>query len=150
MATVHDVAAYVLQKKGSMSTMKLQKLCYYSQAWHLVWDEEPLFDSEIQAWMNGPVIRELYNRHRGRFNVSEWAGNPDELTPSEKETVDLVLGAYGKYTGQQLSDLTHRERPWIEAREGLTPSDRSEAPVSLDVMQEYYSFLESSEESESV
>ena len=38
---VFDVAAYILQKTGSMTTMKLQKLVYYSQAWSLVWDEKP-------------------------------------------------------------------------------------------------------------
>ena len=43
MATVHDVAAFILERLGSMTAMKLQKLCYYSHAWHLVWEERPLF-----------------------------------------------------------------------------------------------------------
>ncbi len=42
MATVFDVAAYILENTGSISTMKLQKLCYYSQAWSLVWDDKPI------------------------------------------------------------------------------------------------------------
>ena len=42
MANVDDVAAYILNRQGPMTAMKLQKLCYYSQAWHLVWDSEPL------------------------------------------------------------------------------------------------------------
>jgi uncharacterized phage-associated protein len=41
MASVHDVAAYILKKLGTMSTMKLQKLCYYGQGWSLAWDEKP-------------------------------------------------------------------------------------------------------------
>ena len=60
MATVFDVAFYILDKLGDMSTMKLQKLCYYAQAWSLAWDGFPLFDEEFQAWANGPVCRELY------------------------------------------------------------------------------------------
>jgi len=60
MASVHDVAAYILREQGAMSTWKLQKLVYYSLAWHLVWDDEPLFEEPIQAWANGPVVRALY------------------------------------------------------------------------------------------
>ena len=56
MATAHDVAAYILQKKGEMTAMKLQKLVYYSQAWSVVWDERPLFHEKIEAWANGPVV----------------------------------------------------------------------------------------------
>lgn len=50
MATVFDVAAYILEKKGEMTAWKLQKLVYYSQAWSLVWDQRPLFAERIEAW----------------------------------------------------------------------------------------------------
>lgn len=60
MANVFDVAKYILEVKGTMSTMKLQKLCYYAQAWSLVWDDKPLFGEEFEAWANGPVCRELF------------------------------------------------------------------------------------------
>ena len=46
MANVFDIAKYILEYAGPMSTMKLQKLCYYSQAWSLVWDDEELFPEE--------------------------------------------------------------------------------------------------------
>ena len=67
MATVFDVAAYILGKQGASSTWKLQKLVYYSQAWSLVWDGTPLFEEEIQAWIGGPVCPDLYSKHRGQF-----------------------------------------------------------------------------------
>ena len=60
MANVFDTAKYILEQKGDMFTMKLQKLCYYSQAWGLVWDDEPLFDEDFEAWVNGPVCPELF------------------------------------------------------------------------------------------
>lgn len=66
MASVLDVAAYILERRGSMTAMKLQKLVYYSKAWHLVWDEESLFNEPIQAWANGPVVYDLYLEHKGR------------------------------------------------------------------------------------
>ena len=70
MNTVFDVAVYILRKTGPISAMKLQKLVYYSQAWSLAWDESPLFINKIQAWTSGPVVRELYDVHRGMFTVS--------------------------------------------------------------------------------
>ena len=42
MATIFDVASYILSKQGPMTTMKLEKLCYYAQAWSLVWDEDAI------------------------------------------------------------------------------------------------------------
>ena len=50
MTSIFDVAAYVLDKLGVMTTMKLEKLCYYSQAWSLVWDERRLFPERFEAW----------------------------------------------------------------------------------------------------
>lgn len=141
--SAHDVAAYILEKKGLMTTMKLQKLVYYSQAWSLVWDERPLFNEEIQAWANGPVVRELYDAHRGQFQVSTWErGNVSALDEKAKETVDAVLKFYGDKTGQWLSDLSHMEAPWKDARTGLAPTDRSEAEISPAAMSEYYGSLQ--------
>ena len=142
MATAHDVAAYILQKTGETTAMKLQKLVYYSQAWSLVWDEEPLFRDRIEAWANGPVVPALYAEHRGQFRVASWRkGNPDKLTPKQRETVDAVLRYYGDRPSQWLSDLTHREAPWVEARAGLGPGERGSRVISHASMAEYYGSL---------
>ncbi len=142
MASVHDVAAYILRQQGSMTTMKLQKLVYYSQGWSLAWDGEPLFHEEIEAWANGPVVRDLFALHRGKFTVSKWPeGDPEALKPDQKETIDAVLEGYGDLTGQQLSDKTHAERPWIEARGNLAPGLFSNQVVNLDAMQDYFGGL---------
>lgn len=141
MASVHDVAAYILDKHGPMTAMKLQKLVYYAQAWSLVWDERPLFPERIEAWANGPVVRELYDRHRGLFRVDHWDGNPEILTTDERETIDKVLDFYGKLASQQLSELTHQEEPWKNARAFLAPSQRSNQEITHASMAEYYSSL---------
>ena len=57
MASVYDVAAFILGRLGQVGAMKLQKLVYYSQAWSLVWDDQPLFSETIEAWDKGPVVR---------------------------------------------------------------------------------------------
>ena len=142
MATVFDVAAYILRTQGSMTAMKLQKLVYYSQAWSLVWDERPLFNSRIEAWANGPVCPDLYNAHRGQFLMSGIAaGNPDALSAEERETVDAVLSYYGDKPPQWLSDLTHAEDPWRNAREGLAAGERGYREITHAAMAEYYEGL---------
>ena len=139
---VFDVAAYILEKKGSMSTMKLQKLVYYSQAWSLVWDEKPLFEEDIEAWANGPVVRDLFYYHRGRYEIETLEiGNPRLLDQEQQDTVDAVLDYYGDKSAQWLIELTHLEDPWIQAREGLPPLERGDKVISLDAMADYYSSL---------
>jgi len=144
MANVLDVAAYILNKRGSMTAMKLQKLVYYAQAWSLVWEEEPLFRNRIEAWANGPVCRALYAEHRGKFLVSrrDFPGsNARAFTPDQKETIDMVVDHYGKKTSVWLSELTHSEKPWLDARKGLAPGQRGSNEITRAAMAEYYGAL---------
>jgi uncharacterized phage-associated protein len=138
VASVHDVAAYILSHRTPITAMKLQKLVYYSQAWSLVWDEAPIFPEAVEAWANGPVVRELYDRHRGQFQIHSWDGNPKNLTESERDTINRVLDYYGKLTSQELSNLTHQEKPWQEARVSLGPGERGNRVISHASMAEYY------------
>lgn len=142
MISSNDVAAYILQKQGRMTTMKLQKLVYYSQAWSLVWDESRLFDEKIEAWANGPVVRELYNKHKGQFEVGKWSsGDISKLSRTQKASINAVIKYYGNKSSQWLSDLTHEENPWKNTRKGLQPGQYSDAEITLASMAEYYSSL---------
>src|SRR5690242_4725352 len=119
MASVHDVAAYILAKDGPMSAMKLQKLCYFSYGYHVAWEDEPLFTERFQAWANGPVAPTLYAQHRGRYVLEqgEITGNPGALSAGQKESIDVVLENLGAYTAHQLSEISHHENgPWHMAR----------------------------------
>ena len=143
MATAFDVARYILYKKGTMTSMKLQKLVYYSQAWSLVWDEEPLFNERIEAWANGPVIPELFFMHQGHYKVSESLikGNRGRLKNHQKDTIDAVLKHYGNRTSQWLIDLCHHEEPWVNARNGLLSGQRGSKEIKIADMADYYSSL---------
>lgn len=144
MLNVLDVAQDVLNKQGGMSTWKLQKLVYYCQAWSLVWDEEALYTERIEAWANGPVVRKLYSAHRGLFQVTGVpGGDARKLKKYQRETVDAVLKLYGKRSGRWLSDLTHREKPWRDARKaaGLTAGERGSAVITQGALSEYYGSL---------
>jgi uncharacterized phage-associated protein len=142
MVSAHDVAAYVLRERGPMSAIKLQKLIYYCQAWHLVWEDEPLFKERIEAWANGPVVPALYREHRGKFTVKTWpTGDTRRLSESQKGSIDAVLDFYGPKSAQWLSELTHREGPWMDAREGLRPGQRSGKEITKAAMAEFYGAL---------
>lgn len=143
MANVFDVAKYILEKAGPMSTMKLQKLCYYSQAWTIVWDGDPLFKEDFQAWANGPVCPELFRKTKGRFKVSanDEVGGDGDLSDDQKEGIDVVLAHYGKHNAQYLSELTHLEAPWIKARAGIPMGFKCHNVISKDSMEEYYGGL---------
>ena len=146
MANVFDVAKYILEKTGRISTMKLQKLCYYAQAWSLVWDDRPLFDEDFEAWANGPVCRELFNMHRGNFSIEATDIPTDDLSgsslnASEKETIDAVLKSYGDKNAQWLSTLTHMEAPWNEARVGVPSGAACTNVITKESMAMYYGSL---------
>ena len=151
MATALDVAKYILKKHGSMTAMKLQKLVYYSQAWALVWDEEPLFHERIEAWANGPVVPSLFQKHRGQFRVdvdSLPEANSKALEKYQRETVDVVLGFYGNKSSQWLSDQTHKESPWAEARKGMKAGERGSREITHRAMADYYESLTEDEPDE--
>lgn len=141
MASVHDVAAYILQKQPGITTWKLQKLAYYAQAWHTVWIGEPLFGSRIEAWANGPVVPDLYGEHRGQYTVATWPGDPAQLSEQQRAVIDAVLGFYGQHEGQWLSELTHAEAPWLNARVGLSARERGSRPITPEALAAYYGSL---------
>lgn len=143
MATVFDTAKYILLQLGELSTMKLQKLCYYAQAWSLVWDDAPLFNEDFQAWSNGPVCPELFFKFQGKFSVSaaEIPSDDSALSDEQKDSIQKVLEYYGNKNAQWLSTLTHLEDPWQKARVGIPAGSGSTRVITKESMAEYYGGL---------
>lgn len=143
MANIFDTAKFILEEQGAMSTMKLQKLCYYSQAWSLVWDDKPLFDEDFEAWANGPVCRKLFEKTQGKFSVSyaDETGGDGDLTDNQKNTIRTVLKHYSKYDAQYLSRLTHFEDPWKQARQGVPERVHCCNVITKESMAMYYGSL---------
>lgn len=114
--------------------MKLQKLLYYAQAWHLAWEGKPLFAERLEAWAQGPVSPHVFGalRHEGGVLSSQ------PLPAEALSTLDAVLGAYGARSGRWLSELTHREAPWRTARAGLPDEAPSKEEISVEVMRQTY------------
>lgn len=134
MPSAHDVVAFIRRERGPVGGYKLQKLLYYIQAWSLVWDDEPAFADPIEAWLDGPVVPAVWGAEKrgGR------EGNPDALSAKQRETALEVLRVYARHKGDWLSALSHRERPWLEAR-GTTPGGApSSNVISHESMRSFY------------
>lgn len=123
-----DVAAYIIQKANSvrgkkkdLTPLKLQKILYYAQGWHLARKGAPLFKSRIVAWQHGPVIKEVYDAYKNRLVVShirpqESVGNVTCLDTDAKEFLDEIWDNYGGKSAWELVGMTHLTQPWIDAR----------------------------------
>lgn len=142
MANVYDAAAYILSQISETTAMKLQKLVYYSQAWHIAWSGNVLFPERIEAWADGPVSPDLFTKHKGLFRVSRIEGGRSEaLTDDERDSIGRVLEFYGKQSSQWLSDLTHKEEPWIKARGNIPDRALCKNEITPQMMETYYASL---------
>ena len=136
---IADYFIALAQETGSfVSNLKLQKLVYYAQAWHLALHKEPLFPEDFQAWVHGPVIPELYQKYK-----------PFGWQPIEQEVnvqlpivvLDFLAEVAQEYFGcdaYKLEQMTHSEIPWQRARGNLPPDAVSTAMIKKQWMKEYY------------
>jgi uncharacterized phage-associated protein len=142
MITAHslNVAKFIIQKaKSPVSNLKLQKLLYYVQGWHLGIYGEPVFSQPIQAWIHGPVVPYVF----GKFKEYKWISIPPDpttvvLTQNLETHVVKVLNAYQHLTAAQLEAISHKEAPWLEARKGLAPTQPSTAEITHASMKRYF------------
>jgi uncharacterized phage-associated protein len=151
MVSIFDVANYFIsraqvEEESIITPLKLQKLCYYAKAWSLVWDNNPLFNEDFQAWAHGPANYDLFKRYQDhRFHpITEVDDDFDSsiFTDEELETLDAVWDAYGIYDGKYLEQLTHSERPWKDARGDCAPGERCNTVIETCAMREYYLSLQ--------
>jgi len=143
---IFDAAEYFISKvdeeSGEVIThLKLQKLCYYAQAWHLAIHDKVLFNSRFEAWAHGPVNPELFQSYR----VYSYDPIPfpesfdlEKYSADDKAFLDDVWNVYGKYDAKYLERLTHQEKPWTEARGNLPEGASCNRELSIETMKTYY------------
>ncbi|AZI38537.1 Panacea domain-containing protein [Epilithonimonas vandammei] len=150
METVQNISDYIiyrLKSEGnqSLSFLKLQKLLFYTQAWHLAFTGDPLFDEKFQAWIHGPVSRQIFDNYKNsKYMYSEMtlkdiiSERYKSIKPEIKVHVDSVLDSYASFSSSELETMTHQEEPWLSAREGFDEYQRCEVEISEDLMRKYY------------
>lgn len=122
MADVSNVARYFLsladeEAGDDISNMKLQKLLYYAQGFHLALFDRPLFPNEIRAWTHGPVVPDVYRdyKHYGSGVIPRADCDLQALSREEQELLAEVYQVYGQYSAWKLRNMTHEEAPWVAA-----------------------------------
>jgi uncharacterized phage-associated protein len=112
------------RKLNDVTNLKLQKLLYYAQAWHLAFTGFAIFPDEIEAWVHGPVVPKVFRR----FKALGWKTIDLPVNPTTESHLSghlkSILTAYGALGATQLERLTHSEDPWRIARAGI-PEDVS-------------------------
>lgn len=142
MLSIYDVAKAFLFMEP-MTPKRLQKLCYYAQAWYLVFHDRRLFNNEFQAWVHGPVCPELYHEYKeyGFNEIPSQKKLPKSIDGDTYKFLCEVYNSYGEFTGDQLEELTHNEEPWIRARGDLKGWMLSKEPLDDRVIRAYYKKL---------
>lgn len=145
------VIQYLFMKgNNDVTNIRLQKLLYYVQAWHIVYFEKnKLFDELPQAWVKGPVYKNVYTYCKNNGNIfnneiisnSELQTNPFEKLNISKEQIQLiedVLLSYNQFSVGKLVYLTHVELPWNLARRDLEEFQPSSNIITVESMFNYY------------
>lgn len=148
---INDICDYIIlsakaDEDTPLSNLKLQKVLYYIQAWHLAFYEEPFFDGKFQAWVHGPVNREIYDRFKSsKYLFSEIRSKDvlnklciNTISSDDKDHINNVLEVYLPYSGVQLESMTHNESPWLKARKGISRLEYCENEISEDDMKAFY------------
>lgn len=145
MYQANDIANWFLasvdrESGDNITPLKLQKLTYYAQAWSLALLGEELFSEDFEAWQHGPVVRSVFDYHKG----SGWHALSLPIVPVPDFNEDIsdllsnILSTYGKYSAKHLEDLTHSESPWIDARGDLPLEMRSSNVIPKESMKSFY------------
>ena len=143
---IADTLIHLSRERGKeLTNLKLQKLLYYAQAWHLVFESRPLFDERIEAWVHGPVVPSVFRKFkRYRWDTIDCTAFPvkDDDTV---EHLKLVLGAYDELTANQLERMTHNEAPWQDARKGIPFDEPSNNAIEQAAMRKFFATLANSD-----
>ena len=151
MNNINDVCDFVILRAKSdedipLNNLKLQKLLYYVQAWHLAFYDSPFFNGKFQAWVHGPVNREIYDRFRSTKYLYSEITVRDVINPNCVESLDVedrnhinnVLDTYLQFSGIQLESMTHNEIPWLFARQGYSSVHSCEVELDENIMKKYF------------
>ena len=128
MRSAYEIAnAFIVRAKegrlADLSSMKLQKLMFCAQAWHLKVKGVPFFHDTFVRGMTGPVLPSIHfqlitygDRPALRtIKILSEGKNPAVVRvptlPDEERSawdlIDAVIRRYGGMSAAELSDMTH-------------------------------------------
>ena len=135
-------AAYIIAKCGDVTPLQLQKMLYYTQACFIIFYNKFAFSDECEAWVHGPVYRNLWEKYKDyKYESISQAVQIPQLKSEEEAILNLVIEYFGKYSGKVLEEFTHKELPWLKAREGLAQNEPSTRIIDNNLILEYYTSI---------
>lgn len=158
-----DLAKYVglnfIALDLEISHLKLHKMLYYIQAWHMVnfGKNNTLFTENPQAWANGPVYTSVWDKYKKNHNnrqeltYKNFGLKSDDvnsylskmaitkiLNKKQKDLINQAIMIYGTKSQDQLVFLTHCEKPWVNTRNGLLPWEPCQNEISFKSMYDFF------------
>lgn len=142
---------YILEQRGAMSHLKLQKLIYFIEGYHLAYFSESVIDDNFEAWVHGPVSRKLYDQLKDKsvlyseisYSKREGEDLPSNilkyhLTSEQIELINNVLDLYAEESALSLEDITHQQTPWVETRKGYSSHERCYKIIPKEDIKSYF------------
>jgi Uncharacterized phage-associated protein len=146
-----SIANYFLERAAqegrALTPMQLLKLVYIAHGWHLGYTGDALISDEVQAWRHGPVIKALYDRLRqfgggavrGLVTNGPFGGLPPAVGPEVVPMLEGVWRNYSRFSGMELSDMTHRpDTPWSIAWHLQGGKQTLFAPIDNELIRDHY------------
>lgn len=141
---IYIVIRYLLNRCEDITPLALQKALYYIQGFYYAFYQTFLFSEDCQAWVHGPVYRDIYFRYRDyHFDpIEKPAGfDTDVFTSGEIAVFDSVINHLCCYSGKILESFTHNEIPWLKTREELPANAPSERIINKELIGNYFSAI---------
>lgn len=138
---IDDAIEYILSECEDITPLALQKALYYIQGFYYAFYNSFLFKEDCEAWVHGPVFKEIYFRYRDyRFDPIIIKKLPLNLSLSafEKAIYDSVINNLCCYSGNILEQFTHNEAPWLNARGDLPLTTPCNYVITKDSIRDYF------------
>ena len=141
---IYLISKHIIARMEDITPLALQKILYYIQGFSTYFFDRPIFNDNAEAWVHGPVYREIYDRFSYyRYNpISknefESYNEINSLNDKEINLIDSVINNFGVYSGKTLEKMTHTTIPWEEGRKELSEEEYSSNIIDIDTMKDYF------------
>lgn len=141
MSKIYDaltIAKWIINKVHP-EPLKLQKLLYLAQGYSYAFNDRPMFNDELEGWLHGPVVREVYNMFRNyQFNSIDINFEICELDKETLDVLNYVIDHFAKYDAKYLEEMSHMQETWILLRNGLEHDERIDKTITKESISNYF------------
>lgn len=162
--TIIEALYYILTKIKKADKIKIVKLLYLADKYHLIRYGRTITDDDYYAMSYGPVgttVKDVLSLDRfnmsekgfkyasrllGKIDKNNFRANPDArvtfdtLSDTDKESLDYIIEHFGGMTSWALKDYTHKYPEWYKYenlfKNNLTRRERIETKELLSTIKD--------------